>query len=56
MDMHWARGCSIYAACVEVADTSLRLRLKNPWKKTEQQWLFDGKKEGATLLVGKDFV
>ena len=33
-----------------------KIEIEEPMEKTEQQWLFDGKKEGATLLVGKDFV
>ena len=33
-----------------------KIEIEDPMEKTEQQWLFDGKKEGATLLVGKDFV
>ena len=43
------------SAHIEPANSNLILRLKkNPWK-PEQQWLFDRRKEGTTLLVGMVF-
>ena len=47
-------GAVSMTACIEPADTNASLRLQmSPWK-PEPQWLFDRRKEGTTLLVGKD--
>ena len=55
----WTRdgegGAVSMTAQIKPADSNLTSRLEKSMWRPEQQWLFDRRKEGTTLLVRKDF-
>ena len=55
----WTRdgegGAVSMTAHIEPADSNLTSRLEKSMWRPEQQWLFDRRKEGTTLVVKKDF-